>query len=444
MTLRLLLVRHGLSTFNIERRIQGRNDLSTLTQEGRSQALQAGEALLKIPINEIYSSPLRRAAETTKNLIKCRKDNLIPIMEDGLLEVDLGIWSGLTAEEIEKQYPIQSQVWREDPKELTLQRDNGETFKPIEELIIQARTFLARLTDIHLHKEDQTILIVAHNAILRCLILELLKQPSKSFRKLQLDNASISVFNLNSIHDNQYQVQIECLNNTSHLQPPIPRKATKKARLILVRHGETDWNKEGRFQGQIDIPLNHNGKDQAKAAGFFLKEIQIDKAISSSLTRPKQTAEEILKYHPDVQLEIQDGLVEIGHGLWEGKLESEIIDQWPKLLKDWKESPEIVQMPEGETIQDVWDRSISCWDEICSQLTSEQTCLVVAHDAVNKTILCNLLGLTPGDIWAVKQGNGGITIIDINNSSSQPYVVTCLNITTHIGGVLDCTATGAL
>ena len=101
-------------------------------------------------------------------------------------------------------------------------------------------------------------------------------------------------------------------------------------------------------------------------------------------------------------------------------------------------------MPEGETIQDVWARSVQSWAEIANGLNPSDTALVVAHDAVNKTILCDLLGLTPADIWAVKQGNGGVTVVDILTNPSQPAVVTCLNLTSHFGSVIDRTAAGAL
>ena len=162
------------------------------------------------------------------------------------------------------------------------------------------------------------------------------------------------------------------------------------------------------------------------------------------MTRPRETAEGILKSHPGVTLEQTDGLVEIGHGLWEGKLESEIKAEWGALLEEWKRTPETVQMPEGETIQDVWDRSVQSWNTIANDLDSAETALVVAHDAVNKTILCHLLGLTPADIWAVKQGNGGVTVVDTPSEPGQPAVVACLNLSSHLGGVLDRTAAGAL
>ena len=69
---------------------------------------------------------------------------------------------------------------------------------------------------------------------------------------------------------------------------------------------------------------------------------------------------------------------------------------------------------------------------------------MVAHDAVNKTILCALLGLSPADIWAIKQGNGGVTVIDYPRGATAPPVVSALNLTAHLGGVIDRTAAGAL
>ena len=442
MTLRLIFVRHGLSSFNKEGRIQGRNDLSKLTKEGQLQAEAAGKTISSIPIDAIYSSPLQRASETTKIIIEQHQRDLQAIYTDELLEVDLGPWSGLTKNEIKNDFPQELSVWQKEPKELTINKDDGTKFQPIKELLYQAEHFLKYLFNTY-SGSNKTILIVAHNAILRCLILKLINEPSKGFRRLKLDNTSISICNITFNNWEDRQVQIQCLNNIAHLHPNIPKKGRKK-RIILVRHGETDWNKQGRFQGQIDIPLNQNGKFQAKAASEFLKNNTIQKAFSSSLSRPKETAQIILNEHPGVEISLKDSLKEIGHGEWEGKLESEIRSDWPDLLKTWKTSPEKVQMPDGENITEVSIRSISGWNEICKDLKNEETALVVAHDAVNKTILCYLLGLTPSKIWMIKQGNGGITVIDLSEEEGQPAQITCLNITSHLGGIIDSTAAGAL
>ena len=442
MTLRLLLVRHGLSSFNLERRIQGRDDLSDLTDTGHDQARRLGSSLADVPLDAVYSSRLRRAAATTASLLEARGgDAPATVFDDGLLEVDLEPWAGLGIDVLKQEHSEAYATWKKQPLELELQRGDGSRYRPLAELMEQARNFIRDLTARHPVEQDATVLVVAHNAILRCLMLVLLGEPDHGFRRLRVDNTSLSVFNIRP-GDNGPQVQIECLNSTTHLQP-LPEKG-KNSRLILVRHGETDWNKAGRFQGQIDIPLNENGRRQAAAARDFLKDIPIDRAWSSTLSRPTETAQIILEAHPDVPLTQIDGLVEIGHGVWEGKLESEIREDWSELLDTWKRAPETVQMPEGETIQDVWARSVRSWGEIAAELKPEETVLVVAHDAVNKTILCDLLGLTPADIWAVKQGNGGVTVVDIAADPGQPAVVTCLNLTSHFGSVIDRTAAGAL
>ncbi len=443
MTLRLLFVRHGQSSFNTEQRVQGRDNTSFLTSKGEEQAVATGTALANVEIDALYSSPLKRAASTTSFVMKQLKNTINPSFDKDLLEVELDPWSGMTKDEIKDKFPKEYRLWNQLPEELYLIRKNGTIYKPIEDLLAQSKRFLDKLINNHSIENSQTILIVAHNAILRALILELIGQPKSGFRRLRLDNASLSILNLIPNHLGSYTCQIECLNNTSHLGKNLPSKGPN-GRIILVRHGETNWNLEGRFQGQIDIPLNATGKSQAEAAGVFLSKANINKAFSSSLKRPIETAEKILKFHSNINLVLHDELLEISHGLWEGKLESEISRNWSRLLEEWKISPEKVTMPEGESIQEVSTRSIQCWEKICANLKDEDTALIVAHDAVNKAILCHLLGLTPGQIWMVKQGNGGVTVIDVSNDSKKPDVVTCLNLTSHLGGIFDTTASGAL
>ncbi len=443
MPLRLLLIRHGLSSFNRENRIQGRNDLSTLTEEGLLQAKKAGESLKNIELQAIYTSPLQRASDTACEIAKTRIKNIEPILENDLLEVDLSPWSGLTINEVKEKYPDSYRIWAKNPEALKIVREDGSSYQPIKDLFSQAERLLTKIIATHKPEKNETVLCVGHNAILRCIILKLLNKPQEGFRRIKLDNSSISILNINAAKYNHLEVQIESLNSTAHLENQFPLKGSN-ARIFLVRHGETNWNKEGRFQGQIDIPLNEAGKKQAFYAGKLLEKINFQKAFSSPMSRPMETAKIILDNRPDIKIEQQNDLIEIGHGLWEGKLESEIRSSWPELLNAWQKTPEKVQMPEGENINEVSIRAKKCWKKICQSLSSQETALVVAHDAVNKTILCDLLGLSTADIWKVKQGNGGITIIDIIDDIDQPDIVMCLNYTSHLGGVIDNTAQGAL
>ena len=166
------------------------------------------------------------------------------------------------------------------------------------------------------------------------------------------------------------------------------------------------------------------------------------------MSRPKETAEIILQHHPNVCLETNPELIEICHGLWEGKLEAEIEAEFPGLLTQWKEAPETVQMPEGENLQQVWERAVAAWKEIVATHANSdvpKTVLVVAHDAINKVILCYLLGLKPDNFWNIKQGNGAVSAIDYPQGTAGKPVLQAINITTHLSGsVLDKTAAGAL
>ena len=101
-------------------------------------------------------------------------------------------------------------------------------------------------------------------------------------------------------------------------------------------------------------------------------------------------------------------------------------------------------MPEGESIKNVSERSIKAFKEICRSQKNNDSTLLVAHDAVNKTLICHLLGIDYSNIWSIKQGNGGITVIDIFDDPKKDFVISSLNITTHLGGILDSTAAGAL
>ena len=212
MPLRLLLVRHGLSSFNKERRIQGRDDLSNLSEEGHEQARALGRSLQDVSIQAVYSSPLQRAAATTASLLETQGGQTPdPVFDDGLLEVDLEPWSGQTIDELMQGSTEAYKIWKQRPMELELQRRDGSSYKPLPELMEQARGFISTLLERHPATGNDTVLVVAHNAILRCLMLVLLGEPDHGFRRLRVDNTSLSVFNIRP-GDNSPQVQIECLN----------------------------------------------------------------------------------------------------------------------------------------------------------------------------------------------------------------------------------------
>ena len=182
-------------------------------------------------------------------------------------------------------------------------------------------------------------------------------------------------------------------------------------RILLARHGETPWNAEGRYQGQEDIPLSPVGLAQAQALGERLREVPITRAVSSPLRRARHTAELALGQR-ELPLTLDPGLMEIAHGTWEGLLASEIRERDGELLRAWRESPHEVLMPQGESLQHVFDRAWPALLRATEGLRADDTLLVVAHDAVNRVLLCRMLNIPMAKLWGFRQAPTTINLLE--------------------------------
>ena len=183
-------------------------------------------------------------------------------------------------------------------------------------------------------------------------------------------------------------------------------------RILLARHGETPWNAEGRYQGQIDIPLSPLGEGQAMALGQRLKDVRIDRAVASPLSRAQLTAKLALGDARADMLQTDADLQEIAHGEWEGLLASEIQDKDPARLLAWREEPDTVLMPGGESLRQVLDRSWRGLARATEGLGDDDTLLIVAHDAVNRVLLCRILGLPIAKLWSFRQAPTTLNLLE--------------------------------
>lgn len=211
-------------------------------------------------------------------------------------------------------------------------------------------------------------------------------------------------------------------------------------RIILVRHGETAWNKEGKFQGRLDIDLNDVGRAQAKKLAEALRDVHIDTIYSSPLKRSMDTANAIAEWHslPVVKAEEFN---EIDHGSWEGMHLDAVIDAHGALYDTWLNNPHEAKMPGGEELSDIRERAVRKLTEILAGTPDGTTLLIAGHDATNKVVLCYALGLDNSHFWQIKQGNASVSILEYED---KVFRLTLLNDTCHLGGVLDETTTGAL
>jgi probable phosphoglycerate mutase len=201
-------------------------------------------------------------------------------------------------------------------------------------------------------------------------------------------------------------------------------------RIILARHAETDWNVEGRYQGRsFDIPLSISGRAQALSLGARLAHVSLTRIISSPLLRARQTVEVALGER-SASLQTDENLVEIDHGSWEGRLDSEIRDEDAALRLAWRETPHLVTLPGGESLSDVMDRAWPAFLSACDELGQEDTVLIVSHDGVNRAILCRVLGLPLERVWSFRQAPTCLNLLE--GPDPQHLAVVRLNDAAHL------------
>ncbi len=198
-------------------------------------------------------------------------------------------------------------------------------------------------------------------------------------------------------------------------------------RLIVVRHGETLYNVQGRFTGQMDIPLSALGERQAAALGKRLAAEPLAAIAASDLQRARVTAQAITRYH---ELPVQEDadLREMTFGAWEGSTYDEIVARDADLVQRWLSDPTIYAPPGGETVIQLRDRVVRAlerWQTRCP----ETTILWAVHGGVIEVLLCHLLGVDLKLRWQFRHENASITEIELGRKGTR---VVHLNETTHL------------
>lgn len=176
-------------------------------------------------------------------------------------------------------------------------------------------------------------------------------------------------------------------------------------RLILIRHGETDWNLEGRWQGQADTPLNERGREQARQLACDLSGVDIQAIYSSDLQRAMETAQPLalaaeLQIHTDVRLR------EINQGEWQGLRLNEIQARYAELYQQREQDPLDIAPPGGESILQMQQRAFKVLDEILQQHAGE-TVAIVCHGLTIAVIRVRLEGCLIEEVWSLIPKNGG-------------------------------------
>ena len=191
------------------------------------------------------------------------------------------------------------------------------------------------------------------------------------------------------------------------------------ARIILWRHGRTDWNVIDRFQGQADIPLDDIGSAQALRAAEVLAAYRPSRLYSSDLSRCHQTAE-MLAQCTGLDITTDKRLREIHVGSWEGLRREEIRAADPELARRLGAGEEVRRSPTGESPTEVAERMFEALTEIAETAEDHSTVVVVTHGLAGRVGACRFVGL-PFDQWRRLGGLSNCAWVSIDRHRSGAY-----------------------
>jgi probable phosphoglycerate mutase len=197
--------------------------------------------------------------------------------------------------------------------------------------------------------------------------------------------------------------------------------------IMLIRHGETEWNVGEVFRGRADIKLNETGRKQAELLARNLSDRALDAVYSSPLKRALETAEAIAHYH-GLDVQIAPGLIDFDYGEWQGLSHQEVRERYGELYREWVSRPDKVKMPAGESLDEVRERALSVVEEVVAK--HEGSVVLVSHRVVNKVLICALLGLDNSHSWNIRQDTCGLTSFTYED---ERFILTKHNDTSYLG-----------
>lgn len=198
-------------------------------------------------------------------------------------------------------------------------------------------------------------------------------------------------------------------------------------KLILVRHGETDWNREQRFQGQANQGLNVTGHRQAAALAEGLRAAAADVVVASDLRRAQETAYPIASVF-GLSVQLESRVREVAFGAWEGLTYSDVQQQFPGGLSAWQKDALHVAPPRGETLMQVNERVQAALSNLTDQYR-HQTVVLITHGGPIRLLLCLVLGLAPQAHWRFALDLASLSVLQLYD---EDVMLTSLNDTHHL------------
>jgi len=205
-------------------------------------------------------------------------------------------------------------------------------------------------------------------------------------------------------------------------------------RIVLVRHGQTAWNREARFRGRADIELDEFGLKQAEATGRYLaSRWPVAAVYASPMRRAMQTAGAIARLC-GLTARPLEGLMDIDFGELQGLSLDETAQRYTAIYWAWEKAPHTVHFPGGEGLDDVRSRVVDALDEVVARHPGQAVALV-SHTVVNRVLLCAVLGWGNDHFWRLRQETCAVNVFDAEEDGT--FTIALLNDTCHLQGLSE-------
>ncbi|XP_050214071.1 probable 2-carboxy-D-arabinitol-1-phosphatase isoform X2 [Mercurialis annua] len=428
---RVVLVRHGQSTWNAEGRIQGSSDYSVLTQKGEAQAETSRQMLMDDNFDVCFSSPLIRSKRTAEIIWDTRED--VIVTDSDLREIDLYSFQGLLKHEGKEKFGAAFSQWQNDAANF-----NIDDHYPVRELWARARNCWDKILD----HESKSVLVVAHNAVNQALVATAIGLGTEYFRILLQSNCGVSVLDFTPrAEGGSPYICLNRLNQTPNSPVAAGSSGGRKAskRIILVCHGTIQSDAEGSSSNFEDQPMNMLGVIQSQKTA----ELLLDMKLSTIYSSPKNACVETAMAISRVQ-EAADCLGADCVPRYVELKQTEDLDVGDILRQSKKDTSKDSTYKNGtsnrfedDTLLALWDQSGKAWQSLLNELSdeseSDKVIVAVGHSETHIALMTHCLNLTKDWIGSFHLDAGSISVIDFPDGPTQNGVIRCINYTAHLG-----------
>ncbi|XP_049410059.1 probable 2-carboxy-D-arabinitol-1-phosphatase [Solanum stenotomum] len=428
---RVVLVRHGQSTWNAEGRIQGSSDFSVLTSKGESQAETSRQMLIDDSFDICFSSPLRRSKRTAEIIWGAREEEIIT--DSDMREIDLYSFQGLLKHEGKAKYGEAFRQWQIDAPNFII-----DGHYPVRELWARAKSCWDKI----LVHESKSVLVVAHNAVNQALVATAIGLGTEYFRILLQSNCGVSVLDFTPQPEGGTpNICLNRLNQTPGSPVAAGSSAGRKTskRIVLVCHGVSESDLESSMPYTGNGPLNMLGNIQAQKIAELLLDLKVNTVVSGTKMASVETADTITK--------VQEAADCLGADCIPRYVETKQIpdlDVESILTQSKKDASGLQNVSSGwlnrledDVTTSLWDQSGKSWKHLLYELSkgSDQDNVVIAvgHPALHIAMMGHCLNLTKEWLGSFHLNAGSISVIDFPDGPSGTGVIRCINYTAHLG-----------